>query len=366
MQEEEREAVAGQEVQGQHFPVHAFQQFQHPGADTEFLHIVGPFDVGHEAAEVMVGHDEQGGQHGRHADGAEVAADEGHTGITVAGAVHAHEEDGHEEAEVAQGRDQQARHHQGQDGGREQDLLQQPGGQVEDERSDAEHGHDEGDVPVGHQTGRPVGQTAQDVPQGGHGRAVVDEGDVVAEPVVGDPARGQQEQRQDEVGTEDVDDLGLVEAQGGELAFPAVHEVEQIAGDEDEVDGGGVEKTQPQAVLELGGVLAAREDGAHPHVGEHDGDDGEGPEIVEGQVIIFWRHAVPLIRPVIRRRSGEIPYFADKDYCLLNRMAGYVNGCRRRARRVWRVRVLLFLTAMCKARLSPTSTTSFLPRVTPV
>ena len=123
----------------------------------------------------MVGHDEQGGQHGRHADGAEVAADEGHTGITVAGAVHAHEEDGHEEAEVAQGRDQQARHHQGQDGGREQDLLQQPGGQVEDERPDAEHGHDEGDVPVGHQTGRPVGQTAQDVPQGGHGRAVVDE-----------------------------------------------------------------------------------------------------------------------------------------------------------------------------------------------
>ena len=79
-----------------------------------------------------------------------------------------------------------------------------------------------------------------------------------------------------------------------------------------------MEKTQPQAVLELGGVLAAREDGAHPHVGEHDGDDGEGPEIVEGQVIIFWRHAVPLIRPVIRRRSGEIPYLADKDYCLLD------------------------------------------------
>ena len=242
MQEEEREAVAGQEIQGQHFPVHAFQQFQHPGTDAEFLHIVGTFDIGHEAAEVMVGHDEQGGQHGRHADGAEVAADEGHAGVTVAGAVHAHEEDGHEEAEVAQGRDQQARHHQGQDGSREQDLLQQPGGQMEDERPDAEHGHDEGDVPVGHQTGRSVGQTAQDVPQGGHGRAVVDEGDVVAEPVVGDPARSQQEQRKDEIGAEDVDDLGLVETQGGELAFPAVHEVEQIAGDEDEVDGGGVEK----------------------------------------------------------------------------------------------------------------------------
>lgn len=44
----------------------------------------------------------------------------------------------------------------------------------------------------------------------------------------------------------------------------------------------------------------------------------------------------------------------------------YASGRRRRARRVWRVRVLLFLTAMCRARLSPTSTTSFLPRVTPV